>query len=421
MRRMGAPRPGTADRGTGIRATRRPRGRARRHRSAGGARPAALTLEGEPGVGKTSLWESGIELGLGHGRRVLTARASGAETGLPFAALIDLFDAIADGELTDLPPPQRAALNVALYREDPTGPSEPQGIALGLLSALRALAARERLLVAIDDVQWLDQASEEVARLRRPAPRPRADHLPARPAPRPGLGTGEGVPGRTGRAPRVGPMSLGATRHILAERLGLRLTHHLLRRVYDTTLGNPLFTLEVGRMLAGRDLHALGEDVPVPDDVEDLLGMRVADLGGSVRRTCYPSRSTPTSAPRGGRPHRRGRLRLRPARAWSRAMAIGFGPHIRCLPRRRSGRPPRSSARTSIAPSPRSSPTSGAARCTWRWRRDPGRRPRWPRGRGRRGRRSARCDREGGGAGHSRAEADADGLRDVRRPPARAR
>ena len=79
-------------------------------------------------------------------------------------------------------------------------------------------------------------------------------------------------------------MSLGATRQLLATRLGLRLPHHVLRRVYDVTTGNPLFVLEVGRTLVGRDLDSLGEEIPLPEDVEDLLGWRVADLDDAVRR-----------------------------------------------------------------------------------------------------------------------------------------
>ena len=82
----------------------------------------------------------------------------------------------------------------------------------------------------------------------------------------------------------VGALSLGATRQLLATRLGLRLPHHVLRRVYDVTTGNPLFVLEVGRTLVFRDLDALDEDIPLPDDVEDLLGWRVADLDDDVRR-----------------------------------------------------------------------------------------------------------------------------------------
>jgi len=106
----------------------------------------------------------------------------------------------------------------------------------------------------------------------------------------------------------VRAMSLGATRLLLAERLGLRLTHHLLRRVYGATLGNPLFSIEVGRQLAGRNLLTLGEDVPVPDDVEDLLGMRVADLEGAVRRTLLALRPQLVGGrPPGRQRNRRGR------------------------------------------------------------------------------------------------------------------
>ena len=82
----------------------------------------------------------------------------------------------------------------------------------------------------------------------------------------------------------VGPLSLGATRRILSERLGLSLTRQLLRRIHETTLGNPLFALEVGRTLAEHGLPAIGEEIPVPDSVEDLLGTRVERLPGPVRR-----------------------------------------------------------------------------------------------------------------------------------------
>jgi primosomal protein N' len=76
------------------------------------ASPAALVLTGAPGIGKTTLWESGIALARESGRRVLVARPSGAETRLSFAALIDLFDGIELGEL-DIPAPQRSAREVA--------------------------------------------------------------------------------------------------------------------------------------------------------------------------------------------------------------------------------------------------------------------------------------------------------------------
>jgi DNA-binding CsgD family transcriptional regulator len=246
---------------------------------------AALILEGEPGIGKTSLWERGVSLGRQVGLRVLLSRASAAETGLPFAALIDLFDGVTAEELAGLPPPQLRALNVALYREEPTGGPPPAGvIALGLLSALRGLAAHGQLLVAVDDVQWLDRASEEALgyAARRLENTPVTFLLARRPGRRSELENA--LPDSRVDHVVVGPTSLGGTRQLLLARLGLRLPHHVLRRVFDVTLGNPLFALEVGRLLSTRDLDALGEDVPVPDDVDDLLGLRVADLDGPARR-----------------------------------------------------------------------------------------------------------------------------------------
>ena len=157
-------------------------------------------------------------------------------------------------------------------------------ISLALLSALRALAEREGLLVAVDDVQWLDGPSEEA--LAYAARRLRLEPVTFLLARRPVRRTALEQAFADERLDRivVGAISLGATRQILATRLGLRLPHHVLRRIYDTTMGNPLFAIEVGRMLAGRDPDALGDDLPVPDHVEDLLGLRVADLDDSARR-----------------------------------------------------------------------------------------------------------------------------------------
>ena len=70
----------------------------------------ALVLSGEPGIGKTTLWEAGIAAARERGVRVLIARPSGAETELSFAGLIDLCEGL---EVDMLPEPQRDALEVA--------------------------------------------------------------------------------------------------------------------------------------------------------------------------------------------------------------------------------------------------------------------------------------------------------------------
>ncbi len=207
-----------------------------------------------------------------------------AETGFSFAGLADLLEEIDTAALRTVPTPQARALDVALVRVPPEGaPPESLAIAAGFLNVLRALSGRKRLLVAVDDVNWLDRPSADVLvfaarRLRGSSIRFLLARRPSHPsgleqALEPGLERLE-----------VGPLSLGAVRHLLSDRLGLNLPRHVLRRLVDSTLGNPLFALELGRVLAEQGLPAVGEELPMPDRVEDLLGTRVARLRAPRRR-----------------------------------------------------------------------------------------------------------------------------------------
>jgi DNA-binding CsgD family transcriptional regulator len=244
----------------------------------------SLVLVGGPGIGKTTLWEAGIVAAGGAGSHVLGARASGADARLAFAALIDLLDEVGSEQLDALPGPQRRALEVALLRGDPTGPPpELRAIALGLLNVLRRLSGGESLVIAIDDLQWLDSPSLDV--LTFVAPRldvPNVRFLLSR---RPGRASPlERAAGPPLERLEVGSLSLGAIRQLLRDRLGLDLPRQLLRRVVDLTMGNPLFALEVGRTLMEGRLPGLGDDLPVPETVEGLLGTRVERLSLGVRR-----------------------------------------------------------------------------------------------------------------------------------------
>ena len=331
--------------------------------------PTALVLVGGPGIGKTSLWEAGVDGARDRGLRVLAARPTDAEAQHSFATLIDLLDGVASTELGGLPAPQLHALEVALLRAAPTGPP-PEGpaISVGFLGALRALAARQPVLVAIDDVQWLDRPSADALayaarRLDGVAVR---FLLAARPEGQPAL---EAALGPTGLARlEVEPLSMGALRRVLAERLGLDLPRKLVRRIADTTLGNPLFALEVGRTLAeGGPLDA-GDDLPLPDSVEELLGTRVARLPPQVqqapaRRRAHGRSTAPAAHRRGGHGgarRRRGRRRGRSSTATASA------PRIHWLPRLRSSDRARATGASSTRRS-RSRPRTTSSACsTWR-------------------------------------------------------
>jgi len=68
-----------------------------------------------------------------------------------------------------------------------------------------------------------------------------------------------------------------------SHRLGLPLTRRVLRRVFETSGGNPLFALELVRLLAERGA-VTGEELPLPEFVDELVGARVASLPLPVRR-----------------------------------------------------------------------------------------------------------------------------------------
>lgn len=252
---------------------------------ASGRPPCTLLFVGEPGIGKTTLWQDAIARARARGLRVLQARPGHPEARLAYSALIDLLDDVGTEELRGLPSPQRHALEVVTLRTDSTETSlEPSAIAVGFLNALRALARRQPLLVAVDDIQGLDAPSADtLAFAARRLDEEAVAFLAARRA-----GTVSDLErafeGRGIEPVAVGPLSLGATRRLLFVRLGLAVPRQLLRRLFASVEGNPMFALELGRTLVGRELPEIGEDMPFPDTLEEVVGARVTSLSREARR-----------------------------------------------------------------------------------------------------------------------------------------
>ena len=247
--------------------------------------PAALVLSGEPGIGKTVLWEAGLQNARGRFGSILTCRGVEAEASLSFAGLSELLGDVLDDVGASLAPPRRHALEVALLLAEPgeTAP-DPHAIGLAVLDVLRALAEHGPVLVALDDVQWLDPASAGALQIafRRLREEPIGLLATLRLGPEM-ASTVELERSFPNERLTVGPLTLAAVHRLLEERLGLELTRPELARVQEATAGNPFFALELGRELVRTNTRpAPGQPLRVPESLSELLGGRLARLPGET-------------------------------------------------------------------------------------------------------------------------------------------
>ena len=239
--------------------------------------PVGFVVEGEPGIGKTTLWQAAVAAASERGYRVLTCRPAGSEVQLSFAALGDLLEDVLDETLIELPRPQRRALEVALLLEDPQGlPPDQRAIGLAVLGAFRFLAASRSVLVAVDDVQWLDGPSAAVLQfaIRRLRSEPLGVLATLRPgAPEDVLDLGRALPVER---LRLGPLDAASIHRIVRLQLGIALPRPLLLRVHEASHGNPFHALELARAFdAGGEFE--------PEGSQQLLRTRLAALPADVQ------------------------------------------------------------------------------------------------------------------------------------------
>ncbi len=243
-------------------------------------------LEGEAGIGKTTLWQQGLDRASALSYRVLSCRPSGTETRVSFAALGDLLEPVVNDVLPALPEPQCRALAVALLLEDPagTGPSQ-RAIALAFLGVIRALAEREPVAIAVDDIQWLDGSSLFVLEfaLRRLQEEPVAVLLTIRASEaETSVGLDHAFPEDRIQRMSVEPLSLGAIHRLLNNRLGLVLSRPRLRRVHELSGGNPFCALELGRAFK-RGAIRIERGESLPGRLAALVNDRLVGLPADTR------------------------------------------------------------------------------------------------------------------------------------------
>ncbi len=247
-------------------------------RTAGG-----LVLTGEAGRGKTALWEHTADLAAVRGARVLRAMPGEGGQRHSFGVLQDLFrDVELDG--VAMREPVRHALTVALLRESAAAPVDGQAVNVGVHDLLEGLSRERDVVVFVDDIQWADAASiESLAYAARRLGESTVRYVLTRRTNFDRTALESTLVRRALSDVEPEPLTAGETARLLRQELGLTLRPRLLRLLREQTGGNPLFVLELGRVLRERGVPGSGELMDLPSEMASVLGLRVRDLPADQR------------------------------------------------------------------------------------------------------------------------------------------
>lgn len=248
------------------------------------ARPSGLTIEGEAGIGKTALWLAAAERASKRGFRVLSAQAGQAESAMGYAAVADLLSHVESSIFMRLPNVQRVAVDRVLLRSGDEGPETDQRtVAAAVLATMEMLAEDAPVLLAIDDLQWLDASSRAVVTFAARRLKGRLGVLvterpePGRPKAMTWLRVGaESDIGRI----RLGPLSLGGLQALVVGRVGTSLPRPTMMRIASLSQGNPFYALQLARALGDQSPTAEEE---LPRTLADLVRSQIGEIDDEVR------------------------------------------------------------------------------------------------------------------------------------------
>lgn len=244
--------------------------------TAGAEACAALSVMGEPGMGKSALLDLATNSAAQGGWLVLRCCGYEAEATLSYSAMTDLLGAAGHEWRTQVSDPQRRALDIVMLQADHDADDvEPHVVARAFTEVLRMLSARRPLLVVIDDLQWLDlESARALAFAIRRTSEQSIGYVTASRAEATETGEVRAALrslGERHRVVKLSPLTPDEIEQLLqAQRLALPRAS--LRHVQVTAAGHPLYALELARHVL-----ATGERT-VPKSLTALLDARLRRL-----------------------------------------------------------------------------------------------------------------------------------------------
>ncbi|WP_405883244.1 AAA family ATPase [Streptomyces sp. NBC_01136] len=239
----------------------------------------AAAVVGAAGIGKSTLLAAAERRGRARGVRVLRTAGVLSEVRLPFAGLHHLLRPVLD-TVPALPSVQRNALLSAFGALEGPAP-DPFMIALATLNLLSEVAARQPLLVVVDDAQWLDQSTHDA--LAFVARRVGSDPLVMVTAVRQGYDGAfltAGLPVR-----ELGGLDTESARELLAV-TAADLYVADRERILRAARGNPLALVELPIAFRARGAGARAADLPalpLTKRLEDTFVGRAFELPPAAR------------------------------------------------------------------------------------------------------------------------------------------
>ena len=241
----------------------------------------ALTIVGDPGVGKSALLSAAAADARHRGLAVLSARGTEAKAHLRFAVLRELLDPIV-GRAGDLPPRHQAALLGAFGTAGASATPERFFIALAVLELIADAAARTPVVVIVDDLHWVDNASRDAIGFtaRRIDAEPAVMLFSARPA------SGDFSAAEQAVSPRTLDVLDPAVARALLREHSPHLSPADERQVLEAAAGNPLALIELPLALgiAGGPTHRpAAAAMPLTTRLERSFAARVHRLDPASR------------------------------------------------------------------------------------------------------------------------------------------
>ena len=244
-------------------------------RNAASGRGRLVLIEGEPGIGKTSLLWAFLAGAAGFLSRAVTGTAEEFDQRLPFATVATCLEPLAAGD-------RRVAEVLALIR----GAASEYPVIESVLALVEGWCAAGPVAVAVDDLHWADSASVLLLhRLGRVAGQLPLLLVAAR---RSGAGGPDAEAlartwlGHGAAQIALGPLPDAAVNRLVADLAGGR-PGPALRGLVSGAAGNPLYIQElVGGLAQGMRLRPAGQEIDV-DASNDHLGVSPT-LGAAIAR-----------------------------------------------------------------------------------------------------------------------------------------